>query len=458
MIANAPWPVQGARRAAGQRCRHGPVNPIMTSDEENAIMISSNLARQQLPKRAMALILAGGRGSRLKQLTDRRAKPAVYFGGKFRIIDFALSNCLNSGIRRLGVLTQYKSHSLLRHMQRGWAILKPEMNEFVDLLPAQQRIDEESWYRGTADAVFQNLDIISSNQPDYIVILAGDHIYKMDYSLMLADHVARGAECSVGCIEVPLAEATAFGVMAVDGNNRITEFVEKPPHPPAMPGRPEFALASMGIYIFNAEFLYDALKHDIADPASTHDFGKDIIPNLVTLGKAVAHHFSRSCVRSTEEAHIYWRDVGTVDAYWAANIDLTDIVPDLDLYDREWPIWTYGEITPPAKFVHDVDGRRGSAISSLVSGGCIVSGAAITRSLVFTGARVHSFSQISETVVLPYVRVGRNVSLSKVVIDAEVRIPDGLVVGQDPVLDAQRFRRTENGITLITQPMIDKLA
>ena len=409
-------------------------------------------------RHAMAYVLAGGRGSRLMELTDRRAKPAVYFGGKSRIIDFALSNALNSGIRRIAVATQYKAHSLIRHLQRGWNFFRPERNESFDILPASQRVSETMWYLGTADAVYQNIDIIESYAPQFMVILAGDHIYKMDYELMLQQHVDSGADVTVGCLEASLEEAKGFGVMHVDANDNILSFLEKPKNPPAMPGKPDTALCSMGIYVFDTKFLIEELKRDAADPNSSHDFGKDIIPNLVTNGKAVAHHFSRSCVRSTEEAHIYWRDVGTVDAYWAANIDLTDIVPDLDLYDREWPIWTYGEITPPAKFVHDIDGRRGSAISSLVSGGCIVSGASITRSLVFTGARVHSFSQISETVVLPYVRIGRNVNLSKVVIDAEVRIPDGLVVGQDPVLDAKRFRRSEGGVTLITQPMIDKLA
>jgi glucose-1-phosphate adenylyltransferase len=408
-------------------------------------------------RHAMAYVLAGGRGSRLMELTDRRAKPAVYFGGKSRIIDFALSNALNSGIRRIAVATQYKAHSLIRHLQRGWNFFRPERNESFDILPASQRISETMWYLGTADAVFQNIDIIESYAPQYMVILAGDHVYKMDYEKMLQQHVESGADVTVGCLEAPLEEAKGFGVMHVDTENHILSFLEKPKNPPHMPGKPDVALCSMGIYVFDTKFLIEELRRDAADPNSAHDFGKDTIPYLVAKGKAVAHHFSTSCVVSTQEAHIYWRDAGTVDAFWAANIDLTDVVPDLDLYDRAWPIWTYGEITPPAKFVHDVDGRRGVAISSLVSGGCIVSGSSISRSLVFTGGRVHSFSRIHEAVILPYVRVGRNVSLNKVVIDAEVRIPDGLVVGEDPVLDAKRFRRTENGVTLITQPMIDKL-
>ena len=343
-------------------------------------------------RHAMAYVLAGGRGSRLMELTDRRAKPAVYFGGKSRIIDFALSNALNSGIRRIAVATQYKAHSLIRHLQRGWNFFRPERNESFDILPASQRVSETMWYLGTADAVYQNIDIIESYAPQFMVILAGDHIYKMDYEKMLQQHVESGADVTVGCLEASLEEAKGFGVMHVDAKDNILSFLEKPKNPPAMPGKPDTALCSMGIYVFDTKFLIEELKRDAADPNSSHDFGKDIIPHLVTNGKAVAHHFSRSCVRSSEESHIYWRDVGTVDAYWAANIDLTDIVPDLDLYDREWPIWTYGEITPPAKFVHDVDGRRGSAVSSLLSGGCIVSGAAISvrkssaHSPVFVGS------------------------------------------------------------------------
>ncbi len=418
---------------------------------------SETAATPPYSRQAMAYVLAGGRGSRLMELTDRRAKPAVYFGGKSRIIDFALSNALNSGIRRIAVATQYKAHSLIRHLQRGWNFFRPERNESFDILPASQRVSETMWYLGTADAVYQNIDIIESYAPQYMVILAGDHIYKMDYEKMLQQHVESGADVTVGCLEAPLEEAKGFGVMHVDENDRILSFLEKPKDPPPMPGKPDVALCSMGIYVFETKFLIEELKRDAADPNSSHDFGKDMIPYIVKNGSAVAHAFARSCVVSSEEAHIYWRDVGTVDAYWAANIDLTDVVPDLDLYDRAWPIWTYGEITPPAKFVHDVDGRRGAAVSSLVSGGCIVSGASISRSLVFTGGRVHSFSRIHEAVILPYVRIGRNVRLNKVVVDAEVRIPDGLVVGEDPELDAKRFRRTEGGVTLITQPMIDKL-
>ena len=414
--------------------------------------------RQPLARDAMAYVLAGGRGSRLAELTARRAKPAVYFGGKARIIDFALSNAINSGIRRIGVATQYKAHSLIRHLQQGWNFLRPERNESFDVLPASQRVSETQWYAGTADAVFQNIDIIEGHGPEYMVILAGDHIYKMDYELMLQQHCNQQADVTIACLEVPRREATGFGVMAVDASGRVIDFVEKPADPPAMPDNPDMSLASMGVYVFQTRFLVEQLRRDAATPNSSRDFGKDIIPYLVKNGKAVAHHFSQSCVTSSEEGKAYWRDVGTVDAYWAANIDLTDVVPDLDLYDRGWPIWTYGEITPPAKFVHDVDGRRGFAVSSLLSGGSIVSGASLSRSLIFTGVRVHSYTTVHETVVLPYVTIGRNVRLSKAIIDSEVRIPDGLVVGEDPVLDAKRFRRTESGVTLITKPMIDKLA
>ncbi len=411
---------------------------------------------RRLPKRAMALILAGGRGSRLKQLTDTRCKPAVYFGGHFRIIDFVLSNCMNSGLRRIGVLTQYKSHSLLRHLQRGWNFLKSEMHEFVDLIPAQQRVDEEVWYRGTADAVYQSLDIIKSNKPEYVVILAGDHIYKMDYARMLADHALSGAGVTVGCIEVDRQEAKAFGVMAIDENKKVTSFVEKPEDPPAMPGKPDRSLASMGIYIFTADYLYRMLDEDIALEGSSHDFGKDIIPKAVGEGQVVAHFFQDSCVYNSEKAPAYWRDVGTIDAYWEANIDLTATVRELNLYDRSWPIWTYQEQLPPAKFVHNEANRRGEAIESSVSAGCILSGS-VHNSLLFSNCRVHSYTQIHGAVLLPEVQVGRNVRLTKVVVDRGCRIPDGLVVGEDPDDDARRFYRSEGGVTLITPRMLEKL-
>jgi glucose-1-phosphate adenylyltransferase len=409
-----------------------------------------------LPRRAVALVLAGGRGSRLKNLTDNRAKPAVYFGGKFRIVDFALSNCMNSGIRRIGVITQYKSHSLLRHLQRGWAFLKTEMNEFVDLLPAQQRVDEESWYRGTADAVYQNQDILAAYRADFVVVLAGDHIYKQNYALMLADHVALGKEVTVGCIEVPRDEAKAFGVMAIDAQRNIVDFVEKPVDPPPMPGRPDSALASMGIYIFNARYLYRELERDMADPNSSHDFGKDIIPKMVRAGVAVAHPFELSSVGTKVGAAPYWRDVGTIDAYWDANIDLTATDPLLNLYDTNWPIWTYQQQLPPAKFVHNQNDRRGLAIESVVSGGCIVSGS-VFRSVLFSTVRVHSYSSVNWAVLLPGVEVGRRARLTRVVIDRDCIIPDGMVIGEDAAADAERFYRTESGITLVTRDMLQAL-
>ncbi len=421
-------------------------------------MAETSPAHAPLARVAMAYVLAGGRGSRLMEMTDIRAKPAVYFGGKSRIIDFALSNALNSGIRRMAVATQYKAHSLIRHLQRGWNFFRPERNESFDILPASQRVSEEMWYRGTADAVYQNIDIIESYDPKYIVLLAGDHVYKMDYEPMLQQHVEQGADVTVACLEVPRADAVGFGIMHTDATNRIISFLEKPKDPPAMPGNPEMSLASMGIYVFETRYLIEQLRRDSHDPTSSHDFGKDLIPHIVTQGKAIAHHFSKSCVRSHAESGAYWRDVGTIDAYWEANIDLTDVVPELDLYDRDWPIWTYGEITPPAKFVHDEEHRRGQAISSLVSGGCIVSGASLRRSLLFTGVRVNSYTSIENAVILPYVEIGRSTRLTNVIIDRGVQIPEGLVVGEDPELDAQRFRRTDRGICLITQPMIRRLA
>ncbi len=412
---------------------------------------------QQLARRTIALVLAGGRGSRLKALTDRRTKPAVYFGGKFRIVDFALSNCLNSGVRRIGVLTQYKSHSLLRHLQRGWSFLRTEFNEFIDLLPAQQRMDDESWYLGTADAVYQNLDILRAHNPEYILILAGDHIYKMDYAELIADHVAQGKQCTVACIEVPVAEASAFGVMAIDDQRRIVEFVEKPAQPPAMPGKPDVSLASMGIYVFDAKALFAALEKDAVTPGSSRDFGKDVIPTLVAAGQALAHPFGMSCVKSSPEAPAYWRDVGTVEAYWAANLDLTNTIPELDMYDRNWPIWTYQEQLPPAKFVFNDDGRRGMAVDSLVSGGCIISGGSVNRSVLFSKVHIHSFAEVEQSVLLPDVNVGRGCRLRKVVVDNGCVIPPGMQIGHDAAEDAMRFYRSEGGVVLVTRDMLKAL-
>jgi len=408
----------------------------------------------RLSNRAMAFVLAGGRGSRLKELTDNRAKPAVYFGGKTRIVDFALSNALNSGIRKMAIATQYKAHSLIRHCQRGWGFLRAERNEYLDILPASQRMDEEKWYLGTADAVAQNIDIIDSYDIDYIVVLAGDHIYKMDYEIMLQQHVETDADVTIGCLTVPRMEATAFGVMHCDAKDRITAFLEKPADPPAIPGDPDHALASMGIYVFKWTFLRELLIKDMEDDNSSHDFGNDIIPQVVQAGKAQAHRFEDSCVQSGLEVKPYWRDVGTIDAFWEANIDLTKFTPPLDLYDNSWPIWTYSESVPPAKFIHNEDKRRGMAVSSMVSGGCIISGSEISESLLFTGVRSHSFSSLNQVVALPYVEVGREAKLSKCVIDRGVHIPDGLVVGADAAEDAKWFRVSESGVVLITKNMI----
>lgn len=415
------------------------------------------VSTNQLARETMAFVLAGGRGSRLEELTDIRAKPAVYFGGKTRIIDFALSNAVNSGIRRIGVATQYKAHSLIRHLQRGWSFFRAERNESLDILPASQRVDERHWYLGTADAVTQNIDIIEGYAPKYILILAGDHIYKQDYTFMLKQHVETGADVTVGCIEVPREEASAFGVMDVDNSDRILEFVEKPANPPHMPGDEARSLASMGIYVFKTEFLIELLRADAVADGTEHDFGKDIIPALVARGKAYAHPFSRSCVTSNREQKPYWRDVGTIDAFWQANIDLTDFEPELDLYDQTWPIWTYSELTPPAKFIHDEEDRRGMAVSSMVSGGCIISGSQLNRCLLHTDVKANSYSELTGVVAMPHVEIGRGARLTKVVVDRSVRIPAGLVVGEDAEADAKRFRRTENGVCLITQAMIDEL-
>ena len=404
-------------------------------------------------KSALALILAGGRGSRLEQLTDWRAKPAVPFGGKFRIIDFALSNCVNSGMRRIGVCTQYKAQSLIRHVQRGWSFLDGRFDEFVELLPAQQRI-VPSWYKGTADAVYQNIDILRRLAPRHVLILAGDHVYKMNYGAMLSDHIALGAQMSVACIDVSLDAARALGVMTVDSQRRIVDFQEKPDEPAPDPNRSGRALASMGIYMFDAPFLYAELLRDAHDAESSHDFGRDIIPSLIGRGPAVyAHDFTQSCVNMSAGVP-YWRDVGTIDAYWEANIALTDVVPELNLYDKDWPIWTYQEQLPPAKFVYNEPPRRGIATNSLVSGGCIISGSTVHRSLLFSNVHVHSYCTIEESVILPNVDIGRNVVLKRTVVDKYCRLPPGLSVGVDQEQDRQRFHVTERGITLITPEML----
>lgn len=408
----------------------------------------------RITKNTYAMVLAGGRGSRLHQLTDWRAKPAVPFGGKFRIIDFVLSNCVNSGIRRIGVATQYKSHSLIQHIQRGWSFLNGQFGEFVDLLPAQQRIDEEHWYKGTADAVYQNIDILREHNPDFVLILAGDHVYKMDYGKLLAFHVEHKADMTVACLEVPVKDATAFGVMGVDEHSRVVEFAEKPAQPAEMPGKPGVSLASMGIYVFNTKFLFEQLIRDADDGHSSHDFGKDLIPHMVEKYRVFAQSFEQSCVGLEDNRGPYWRDVGTLDSYWEANMELTKVVPDLNMYDQEWPIWTHQEQLPPAKFVFDEDDRRGMAIDSLISGGCIVSGSSVRRSVLFSDVRVNSYCDISNSVLLPNVDVGRNVKLNKVIVDKNCKIPEGLVVGFDPEEDKKRFRVSPNGVTLITPEML----
>jgi glucose-1-phosphate adenylyltransferase len=401
----------------------------------------------------LALILAGGRGSRLHQLTDWRAKPAVPFGGKFRIIDFPLSNCVNSGFRRIGVVTQYKAQSLIRHIQHGWSFLDGRFKEFVELLPAQQRTADETWYQGTADAVFQNIDIMQRHDAKYVMILGGDHIYRMDYSKLLAEHIEKGADMTVACLEVPLAEAVAFGVMGVNAAWQITSFAEKPAHPAPIPGQPDKALASMGIYVFNAKFLYEQLIRDHQTQDSSHDFGKDMIPYLVPRYRVFAHRFQNSCVNLSTGIP-YWRDVGTVDAYWEANIDLVSVTPQLNLYDADWPIWTHQEQLPPAKFVFDDDDRRGQALDSSVSGGCIISGATVRRSLLFSNVKVNSYSSLEDAVILPDVVISRHARLRRVVVEKRCVIPEGLVVGYDAAEDRKRFYVTENGITLITPEML----
>ena len=406
----------------------------------------------RLTRNTLALILAGGRGSRLKHLTKWRSKPAVPFGGKFRIVDFPLSNCINSGIRRVGVLTPYKAHSLLLHIQRGWNFLRGEFGEFVELLPAQQRI-ESSWYEGTADAVYQNLDILRSHNPDYVLILAGDHIYKMDYGTMIAEHVESGADMTVGCLTVDLESAKEFGVMTVDSENWVSEFSEKPADPKPIPGHENLALASMGIYVFNRKFLFEQLIRDADTPQSSHDFGKDIIPRVIEKYRVLAYPFTDSS--SGKQA--YWRDVGTIDAFWTANLELIGVTPPLNLYDRSWPIWTYQEQLPPAKFVFDDEERRGMAVDSMVSGGCVISGAKVTNSLLFSNVRVNSYSSVNQTVVLPDVNIGRNCRINKAVIDRGCDIPEGTIIGEDAEADAERFYVSEKGVVLVTPEMLGQV-
>jgi glucose-1-phosphate adenylyltransferase len=408
----------------------------------------------QLTRNTFAIILAGGRGTRLKQLTDFRSKPAVPFAGKFRIIDFTLSNCVNSGIRKIGVATQYKAHSLIRHIQRGWSFLDGRFDEFIQLLPAQQQIDETQWYQGTADAVYQNIHFLRRYAPDHVLVVAGDHIYKMDYGRMLAYHVQHQADMTVACIDVPLADAREFGVMGIDDGGRVIDFVEKPQHPPAIPGQPDRALASMGVYIFNTAFLLDQLERDARTPGSSRDFGKDIIPHIVPRHRVYAHRFADSCIGGSDLDKPYWRDVGTIDAYWEANMEMTKVTPELNLYDRDWPIWTYQEQMPPAKFVFDDDDRRGYAVDSLIAGGCIISGATVKRSLLFTSVNVHSWASVEDSVILPGVDVGRHAVIRRCVIDKQCRIPEGMQIGVDPEVDRKRFHVSPGGVTLVTAEML----
>jgi glucose-1-phosphate adenylyltransferase len=421
----------------------------MASPNSRAPTGASQLGRRQvgpLARHTYAIVLAGGRGSRLKELTDWRCKPAVPFGGKYRIIDFTLSNCVNSGVRRIGVATQYKSYSLLRHLQRGWSFLDGRIGEHVDILPAQQQV-AENWYRGTADAVYQNLNVLRRDGGRYVLVLSGDHVYKMDYGRLLEAHVACEADATVVCAEVPLEDARGFGVMEVTPSGRVTAFEEKPAAPQPIPGVSDRALASMGVYAFNAEFLYRELVRDADDPRSSHDFGRDVMPHIIGRHRVFAHRFAASCV-DMPRGEPYWRDVGTLDAYWEANMDLAEVTPDLNLYDRDWPVWTYQEQLPPAKFVFDADGRRGMAVDSMVSGGCIVSGATVRHSVLFSNVRVEDGAHIEDCVVLPDAVIGPGVRLRRAIVDRHCRLEPGMA-------DAtERFRVTEKGLILITPEML----
>ncbi len=409
------------------------------------------------PRHTIALVMAGGRGRRLMELTDYYSKPGLDFGGKYRIIDFTLSNCVNSGFRRIMVLTQYNSHKLLEHLQFGWTFLPDKLNEFVHVLPAQQSFDKNAWYSGTADAVYQNLSSIQSANPKNVLILAGDHIYRMDYKAFLQDHLDHEADMSIACLEVARDGAREFGIAQVDADDRIIDFVEKPDDPPAIPGKPDRAFASMGIYMFKAESLYRALIRDAEDPNSGHDFGKDVIPKLVQESRVFAHRFESSCIPNPGHPDPYWRDVGTVDSYWEANMDLTNVLPALNLYDESWPITTHQMQLPPAKFVHAGEMRNGVALSSLVSGACVISGAHVHHSLLSSRVFVHSHARLDGVMVLPDCDIGRHARLRRCILGRDCRIPEGLVVGEDPEEDARRFRRTAGGVTLVTQRMLSHM-
>lgn len=403
----------------------------------------------QLTRNTVAMILAGGRGSRLHQMTDWRAKPAVPFGGKFRIIDFPLSNCINSGIRKVGILTQYKADPLIKHIQQGWGFLRGEFGEFVNLMPAQQTAQGGGWYEGTADAIYQSIDMLCSHGPEFVLILAGDHIYKMDYGTMLADHVEKGADLTIGCLEVSLEEAKGFGVMHVNENRQVHAFVEKPSDPPTIPGRSDVALASMGIYVFNTKFLIEQLIKDADTKGSTRDFGHDIIPSVIDKYKVNAYPFL-----NLQGEQSYWRDVGTIDAYWSANMELIGVDPEMNMYDKTWPIWTYQEQTPPAKFIFDDEGRRGVAIDSMVSGGCIISGSTVKRSLVFSNVKVNSYSEIEDSVILPEAQIGRHCQIHKAIIEKGCQVPEGTVIGKNKEEDAERYEVSQGGVVLVTPEML----
>ncbi len=420
--------------------------------------ITKSPNKYEVVKDTLVLILAGGRGSRLHELTDKRAKPALYFGGNRRIIDFALSNCINSGLNRIGVVTQYAAHSLLRHLQKGWSFLPQERGEFVDMLPARQQIDDSTWYRGTADAVYQNMAIIRNHyRPKYVLILAGDHIYKQDYSQMLLDHISSGAKCTVGCIEVERKIASEFGVMAVDENLKVKSFVEKPENPPAMIGRPDMSLASMGIYVFDADYLYEVLEKEVETPYTSHDFGKDILPRTLKEGVLYAHPFSRSCMGRNTEGEIYWRDVGTLDSFWQSNIDLVSENPQLDIYDKRWPIRGNPIQTYPSKFFYKKPDSK-PVDNSLISGGCVITDAGISNSVLFDHVTVNEGSMVEYSVVLPEVTIGKNCTLRNCIIDRHVVIPDGTEIGINLEEDRQRFRvSSTDKVVLVTKPMIEKL-
>ena len=419
--------------------------------------MATSLSARQATRKTMALVLAGGRGSRLYDLTDTRAKPAVYFGGKYRIIDFALSNCINSGIKKVGVVTQYKSHSLLRHLQAGWSFMRNQFDECLDFLPAQQRIDEVHWYRGTADSVNQNIDIIKDHKPTFVLILAGDHVNKMDYAKLILDHISHGGPVTIACVPIKKELASSYGIMHTNSDGLITSFTEKPQYPATMPENPDMCLASMGIYVFDAKFLYDVLEEDEKLPSSTHDFGMDIIPNLVRKGLAHAHEFSKSCVYNRDKNLIYWRDVGTVDSFWAANMDLASVTPDLDVYDQDWPIWTYQQQLPPAKYVQDMNGASSILRNSVISAGVIVSGSSICSSVLFNNVRVHSFCFINEVVAFPDCIIHRGCRLTKVILDRGCEVPRNLVIGENYDDDTRRFHRTEGGVTVVTRKMLAAL-